>query len=55
LIENGKIGRALSETMIGGNFAEMLFKLRDISKEQINAGLFVLPYLAFDGITISGK
>ncbi len=55
LIENGKIGPALSETMISGNFAEMLFRLRDISKEQIEAGLFVLPYLAFDGITISGK
>ncbi len=55
LIENGKIGPALSETMISGNFAEMLFRLRGISKEQIAAGLFVLPYLAFDGITISGK
>ena len=55
LIENGKIGPALSETMISGNFAEMLFRLRGVSKEQIAAGLFVLPYLAFDGITISGK
>lgn len=55
LIENGKIGPALSETMISGNFADMLFRLRGISKEQIAAGLFVLPYLAFDGITISGK
>ena len=41
--------------MISGNFAEMLFRLRGVSKEQIAAGLFVLPYLAFDGITISGK
>ena len=55
LIENGKIGPALSETMISGNFAEMLFKLRDVSKEQINAGIFVVPYLAFDGIIVSGK
>ena len=55
LIENGKIGPALSETMISGNFAEMLFRLRGISKEQINAGIFVVPYLAFDGIIVSGK
>ena len=55
LIENGKIGPALSETMISGNFADMLFRLRGISKEETEAGLFVLPYLAFDGITISGK
>lgn len=55
LIENGKIGPALSETMINGNLADMLFRMRGASKEQINAGVFVLPYLAFDGITVSGK
>ncbi len=55
LIENGKIGPALSETMISGNFAEMLFRLRGISREQIQMGIAALPYLAVDGITISGK
>jgi PmbA protein len=55
LIENGKIGPALSETMIAGNMADMLLRLRDISREQVADGMMVLPYMAFDGITISGK
>ena len=55
LIENGKIGPALSETMISGNMADMLNRLRAISTEQVADGMTVLPYMAFDGITISGK
>ncbi len=55
LIENGKIGPALSETMISGNMADMLNCLRAISREQVADGMSVLPYMAFDGITISGK
>lgn len=55
LIENGKIGPALSETMISGNMADMLMNLRAISSEQVADGASVLPYMAFDGITISGK
>ena len=55
LIENGKIGAALSETMISGNLADMLMNLRAISSEQVADGMGVLPYMAFDGITISGK
>ena len=55
LIENGKIGPALAETMISGNLAEMLLRLRAISKEQVCSGSSVMPYVAFDGITVSGK
>ena len=55
LIENGKIGPALSETMVSGNMADMLNRLRAISTEQVADGMTVLPYMAFDGITISGK
>ena len=55
LIENGKIGPALSETMVSGNLAEMLLQLRGISSEQTADGMTVLPYAAFDGITVSGK
>ncbi len=54
-IENGKITSALSETMISGNFAEMLNNLVDISSETLVDGGIVAPYMAFDGITISGK
>ena len=55
LIENGRIGSALAETMISGNLAEMLRRVRAISKETVAEGMTVLPYLAFDGITVSGK
>ncbi len=55
LIENGKIGQALSETMISGNLADMLMNVRGISCEQVVDGMSALPYIAFDGITISGK
>ena len=55
LIENGRIGPALSETMISGNLADMLLHRRAISSEQVADGMSVLPYMAFDGITISGK
>ena len=55
LIENGKISCAVSETMISGNLAEMLNNLVAISKERVADGYSVLPYAAFDGITVSGK
>ncbi len=55
LIENGKIVSALSETMISGNLAEMLGNLRAISRETLVDGTVVAPYMAFDGVTVSGK
>ena len=55
LIENGKIVSATSETMISGNLADMLNNLYDISKETLEDGDISLPYMAFDGITVSGK
>ena len=55
LIENGKITKALSETMISGNLADMMNNLVAISKERVEDGASVLPYAAFGGITISGK
>lgn len=55
LIENGKIKCALSETMVNGNLAEMFNHIRGISKELICDGGSVIPYIAVDGIVISGK
>ncbi len=55
LIENGKIVSALSETMISGNLAEMLNNLIAISKETLVDGGVVAPYMAFGGVTVSGK
>ncbi|MBE6636671.1 MAG: TldD/PmbA family protein [Ruminococcaceae bacterium] len=55
LIENGKITKALSETMISGNLATMMQNLYAISRETVSDGNSVLPYTAFRGITVSGK
>ena len=55
LIENGKITDAVSETMINGNLADMLQNLRAVSAETVCDGATVLPWAAFDGVTISGK
>ncbi|MCR4903415.1 MAG: hypothetical protein K6A23_11205 [Butyrivibrio sp.] len=55
LIENGKITKALTETMINGNLGKMFENIREVSKEQICFGFGVIPYIAFDGIIISGK
>ncbi|HHW58453.1 MAG TPA: TldD/PmbA family protein [Clostridia bacterium] len=55
LIEDGKIKYPISETMISGNIAEMLMNIQAISKEQINFGWQVLPWISVKGVTISGK
>ena len=55
LIENGKITGALAETMISGCVPEMLRSIRAISSDLLKDGSVSLPYIAFDGVTISGK
>ena len=55
LIENGRITDALSETMISGCVPEMLNHIRGISTDLLRDGDVSLPYIAFDGVTISGK
>ena len=55
IIEKGKIGDAVSEVMINGNLAELFKNIRDISIEKEPDGSGSLPWIAFDGVTISGK
>ena len=55
LIENGKVGAAVTETMINGNLGDMLQNVRGISAETEDSGIYSLPFLAVDGIVISGK
>lgn len=55
LIENGKIAGALTETMISGCVPDMIKQIRGISSDTLKDGSGSLPYIAFDGITISGK
>ncbi|MCR5251523.1 MAG: TldD/PmbA family protein [Lachnospiraceae bacterium] len=55
LIENGKVTRAVSETMVNGNLGEAFLHIRGISKDVLCDGSSVVPYIAVDGIVISGK
>ena len=55
LIENGKISGALTETMISGCVPDMLNSIRAVSSDLLKDGSVSLPYIAFDGVTISGK
>ncbi len=55
LIENGKVSCALTETMISGCVPDMLRKILGISSDTLKDGSISLPYIAFDGLTISGK
>lgn len=55
LIENGEITDALTETMISGNFADMLMHIEGISSDTVSDGSCVLPYVAFGNVTVSGK
>ena len=55
LIEKGKITRAVTETMVNGNLGEAFNRVRGISRELCCDGSSVVPYIAVDGIVISGK
>ena len=54
-IKNGKIAGAVSETMISGNLDKLFKSVMAISKETVCNGTSVLPWIALDGVTISGK
>ena len=55
LIEDGKIAGAVNETMISGNLADVFNNIAGISQQRNSDGMFLLPWMAFNGITISGK
>lgn len=55
MIENGRITDAISETMINGNLLDLFKNVIGISAETICDGVTVLPWILFDGVTISGK
>jgi len=55
LIEDGEIKYPVSEVMISGNLADLFKNINEISKEQINFGSSIYPYLHTSGVTISGK
>jgi len=54
-IENGKIKFPVSETMISGNIPAMFLGIKSISKERVNLGNAVYPWISFSGVSVSGK
>lgn len=54
-IEDGKIQYPMTETMISGNLFELLNDIEGISKETVNYGSSILPWIHSKGATISGQ
>ena len=52
-IEKGEIKFPIIETMISGNISQMFMNINNISKENIDFGDSLLPWISFDGVTIS--
>jgi PmbA protein len=55
LIEDGEIKYPVSETMVSGNFPEMLRNVKAVSAEKVNLGYGIGPWVAVSGVTVSGK
>lgn len=54
-IENGEIKYPINETMISANLHKMFNCIKDISKERIDFGNSVLPWICVSDVVISGK
>jgi PmbA protein len=55
LIEKGKIVRPLTETMVSGNIVKLLKDINAVSRERIDFGNSVFPWLRAKGVCVSGK
>lgn len=53
MIEDGTIGKALSDTMVAGNIAQMLMDINGISAEHIDYGGEDFPWLRIPGMHFS--
>ena len=54
-VEDGEIKYALGETMVSGNFQELLKQIHTISQESVNFGDSSYPFMAASGVTISSR
>lgn len=52
-IDGGVVGPALSEVMISGNIARMLKDIQAVSRERLDSGSDVLPWLRISGLHFS--
>jgi PmbA protein len=54
-VEGGAVRHPIRETMLSGNLAEVLQSIRWISRERVNFGTSLLPWVCASGVTISGS
>ncbi len=54
-IENGEVKGAVMETMISGNLQDVFRNITALSSELVSDGTCAFPYMAAEGITISGS
>ena len=52
-VEDGEIRYPLIESMVSGNFQDLLMNIRGVSREAIDFGGGTFPCLAASGVTIS--
>ena len=52
-IEDGEVKFPLSETMVSGNLAAVLRNICAISRERVDSGSSILPWIRVGGIGIS--
>ena len=55
LIEDGAISEPVKEVMISGNLKDFLLKTEAVSRERINSGYGIFPWLLTRGVSIFGK
>jgi len=55
LIEDGRIVRPVGETMVAGNVAALFKAVRAVSRERVDYGSAILPYMLAGGVSVSGK
>jgi len=54
-VENGEVRHALGETMVSGNFQALLSAIHAVSREAVNFGGAIYPFIAASGVTISAR
>jgi PmbA protein len=54
-IEDGEVKYALGETMVSGNFQDLLKQIHSVSQESVNFGESSYPFIAASGVTISAR
>lgn len=54
-VENGEVRGAVMETMISGNLTDVFNKVTAVSRELVTDGTMAFPWMAAEGVTVSGN